>query len=140
MEAKSINKSLSFLGDVIASLSKGEAFVNYRNNLLTQLMQDSLGGNAKTLMFVNVSPVDYNVDETLISLTYAARVKLITNDAKKNAESKEVARLQNIIKKLKAGDESALQDVDTSANASADQDPSETELSARENDGYVTAD
>jgi glutathione peroxidase-family protein len=66
-------------------------------------MSDSLGGNAKTLMFVNLSPADYNTDETLTSLQYAARVKLITNDASKNNESKEIARLQEIIKKLKAG-------------------------------------
>lgn len=41
----------------------------FRNNKLTMLMQDSLGGNAKTLMFVNISPADYNSDETVTSLT-----------------------------------------------------------------------
>lgn len=65
-EAQNINKSLSALGDVIAALSEGNAkFIPYRNNKLTQLMQDSLGGNAKTLMFVNFSPADYNADETV---------------------------------------------------------------------------
>lgn len=59
-EAQNINKSLSALGNVIAALSEGEKFVPYRDNKLTQLMQDSLGGNAKTLMFVNFSPADYN--------------------------------------------------------------------------------
>ena len=59
-EAMSINKSLSALGDVISALSTGEKHIPYRNNTLTQLMSDSLGGNAKTLMFVNVSPADYN--------------------------------------------------------------------------------
>jgi len=54
-------------------------------------------------MFVNISPADYNLEETVISLTYAARVKLITNTASKSAESKEIARLKDIIKKLKAG-------------------------------------
>ena len=39
-----------------------------RNSKLTQLMQDSLGGNAKTLMIVNVSPAAYNAEETLVSL------------------------------------------------------------------------
>lgn len=47
-------------------------------------MQDSLGGNAKTLMFANISPADYNQDETVTSLTYATRVKLITNTAEKH--------------------------------------------------------
>lgn len=44
--------------------------VPYRNNKLTQLMQDSLGGNAKTLMFLNISPSDCNLDETLTSLMW----------------------------------------------------------------------
>lgn len=82
-EAQSINKSLSALGDVIAALSEGEKFIPYRNNKLTQVMQDSLGGNAKTLMFVNFSPADYNCDETATSLNYATRVKKITNNAAK---------------------------------------------------------
>eukprot|EP00600_Ochromonadales_sp_CCMP1393_P009763 CAMPEP_0174963216 /NCGR_PEP_ID=MMETSP0004_2-20121128/5205_1 /TAXON_ID=420556 /ORGANISM="Ochromonas sp., Strain CCMP1393" /LENGTH=1919 /DNA_ID=CAMNT_0016211813 /DNA_START=58 /DNA_END=5817 /DNA_ORIENTATION=- len=102
-EAQNINKSLSALGDVIAALSEGTKFIPYRNNKLTQLMQDSLGGNAKTLMFVNFSPADYNADETMTSLMYAARVKKIVNNASKQAESEEVARLKHIIKKLQAG-------------------------------------
>lgn len=110
-EAQSINKSLSALGDVISALSSGQDFVPYRNNKLTLLMQDSLGGNAKTLMFVNISPADYNADETITSLTYAARVKLITNDASKNADNKEIARLKGIITKLKKGEAIADDDV-----------------------------
>ena len=109
-EAQSINKSLSALGDVISALSSGQEFVPYRNNKLTMLMQDSLGGNAKTLMFVNISPADYNADETVISLTYAARVKLITNDASKNADNKEIARLKGIIARLKKGE--TIEDAD----------------------------
>jgi len=62
MEAKAINQSLSSLKDVIRSLSAGtqNQFVPYRNNKLTHLMRDSIGGNSKTLMFVNISPADYN--------------------------------------------------------------------------------
>ncbi|XP_069137700.1 uncharacterized protein [Argopecten irradians] len=104
-EAMSINKSLSALGDVISALSSDQQFIPYRNNKLTMLMQDSLGGNAKTLMFVNISPADYNQDETIISLMYASRVKLITNDASKNADNKEIAKLKNIIAKMKKGEE-----------------------------------
>jgi len=103
-EAQSINKSLLALGDVIAALSEGNAkFIPYRNNKLTQLMQDSLGGNAKTLMFVNFSPADYNSDETYTSLQYAAKVKKIVNNASKQAESEEVAKLKAIIKRLQHG-------------------------------------
>ena len=82
--------------DVISALSSEQSFIPYRNNKLTMLMQDSLGGNAKTLMFVNISPADYNCDETVISLTYASRVKLITNDASKNSDNKEIARLKSV--------------------------------------------
>ncbi len=71
-EANSINKSLSALGDVISALSMEQPHVPYRNNKLTQLMQDSLGGNAKTLMFLNISPSDCNLDETLTSLMWEA--------------------------------------------------------------------
>ncbi|KAE8908194.1 Kinesin-like protein [Phytophthora fragariae] len=102
-EAQAINKSLSALGDVISALSTNEKFIPYRNNKLTQLMQDSLGGNAKTLMFVNISPADYNQEETVTSLTYASRVKLITNNANKNSESEQVNRLKALIKQLRAG-------------------------------------
>jgi len=102
-EAMSINKSLSALGDVISALSTGEKFVPYRNNVLTQLMSDSLGGNAKTLMFVNISPADYNVDETTSSLIYASRVKNITNKADKSQNGEEIMQLKKIIKELKEG-------------------------------------
>jgi len=89
-EAMSINKSLSALGNVISALSTGEKFIPYRDNKLTLVMSDSLGGNAKTLMFVNISPADYNCEETLTSLVYASRVKLITNEAKQEKDSAEV--------------------------------------------------
>ena len=122
-EAMSINKSLSALGDVIAALSEGEKFIPYRNNKLTQLMQDSLGGNAKTLMFVNFSPADYNADETSNSLVYASRVKKIVNNASKQAESEEVARLKAIIKKLQGGGQVAIEELDSSNTANKDDDP-----------------
>ncbi len=69
-EAQSINKSLSALGDVISALATEEQHIPYRNHKLTMLMSDSLGGNAKTLMFVNISPADSNLDETHNSLWY----------------------------------------------------------------------
>jgi kinesin family protein C2/C3 len=117
-EAKSINMSLSALGDVISKLAAGDKHVPYRNNKLTQLLQDGLGGNAKTLMFVNISPADYNAEETSTSLQYAQRVKLITNVANKQQESAEVQRLKRIIKALKGGE--AVEELEEHEEAEGD--------------------
>ena len=86
-EAQNINKSLTALGHVISSLSSSESHIPYRNNKLTLLMSDSLGGNAKTLMFVCVSPTNTNVEESLNSLSYASRAKSVVNNATKNISS-----------------------------------------------------
>ena len=73
-EANSITKSLSALSNVIAALVKEDSkHVPYRTNILTMLMSDSIGGNAKAQMFVNLSPADYNLAETENSLMYASR-------------------------------------------------------------------
>merc|ERR1712226_898266 len=98
------NRSLSALGNVISALSDPDTkHIPYRDNKLTLVMSDSLGGNAKTLMFVNISPADYNSEETQTSLVYAARVKLITNQAKASADTAEVTRLKKIIRNLRNG-------------------------------------
>ncbi|SPN98776.1 related to kinesin-related protein KLPA [Cephalotrichum gorgonifer] len=73
-ETQNINKSLSCLGDVIDALGKGSGHVPYRNSRLTHLLQYSLGGNSKTLMFVMVSPLESHLKETLTSLRFAAKV------------------------------------------------------------------
>jgi kinesin family protein 3/17 len=62
-EATKINLSLSALGNVISALVDGKAqHIPYRDSKLTRLLQDSLGGNTKTVMIAVVSPVDYNYD------------------------------------------------------------------------------
>jgi len=76
-EAIEINKSLTALGDVISAITLHKR-VPYRNHNLTLLMSDSLGGTAKTLMFVNASPALDNVDETAMALAFATRTKTIT--------------------------------------------------------------
>jgi kinesin family protein C1 len=73
-ETQNINKSLSCLGDVIEALGKGSGHVPYRNSKLTHLLQYSLGGNSKTLMFVMVSPLETHLKETLTSLRFATKV------------------------------------------------------------------
>lgn len=96
-EAQAINKSLSALGDVISALATDAVHIPYRNHKLTMLMSDSLGGNAKTLMFVNVSPTDQNLDETQNSLLYATRVRTIKNDPNKDETNREITRLKRHI-------------------------------------------
>ena len=66
------------------------------------LMSDSLGGNAKTLMIVNISPADDNVEETLSSLQYAQRVKQIKNKTKANVDSAQVRALKQEVVKVRA--------------------------------------
>ncbi|XP_059353492.1 uncharacterized protein LOC130691888 isoform X2 [Daphnia carinata] len=95
-EASSINKSLSTLGDVISALASEQQHTPYRNSKLTMLMQDSLGGNAKTLLFVTASIAAFNLDETLTSLTYASRAKAVTNQAQRSADCREIARLKAV--------------------------------------------
>ncbi|CAD6259157.1 unnamed protein product [Miscanthus lutarioriparius] len=96
-EAQSINKSLSALADVIGALSSDGQHIPYRNHKLTMLMSDSLGGNAKTLMFVNVSPAESNLEETYNSLMYASRVRCIVNYTSKHVAPKEIMRLRKLI-------------------------------------------
>ncbi|XP_069113930.1 kinesin-like protein KIFC3 isoform X2 [Argopecten irradians] len=76
-EAQSINKSLSSLGDVIHALRSKQSHVPYRNSRLTYLLQDSLGGDSKTLMIVQVAPVEKNLSETVCSLNFAQRVRTV---------------------------------------------------------------
>ncbi|XP_012577543.1 PREDICTED: kinesin-like protein KIF17 [Condylura cristata] len=104
-EATKINLSLSALGNVISALVDGRSkHIPYRDSKLTRLLQDSLGGNTKTLMVACLSPADNNYDETLSTLRYANRAKNIKNKPRINEDPKDalLREYQEEIKKLKA--------------------------------------
>ena len=96
-EGIKINLSLSTLGNVISALVDGNknSIPPYRDSKLTRLLQDSLGGNAKTIMIAAIGPADYNYDETLSTLRYASRAKCIKNAPKINENPKD-AKLRNM--------------------------------------------
>ncbi|XP_025086308.1 kinesin-like protein KIF17 isoform X2 [Pomacea canaliculata] len=104
-EATKINLSLSALGNVISALVDGKSkHIPYRDSKLTRLLQDSLGGNTKTLMVACLSPADNNYEETLSTLRYANRAKNIKNKPKINEDPKDalLRQYQEEIAKLKA--------------------------------------
>ncbi|XP_014822994.1 PREDICTED: kinesin-like protein KIF3B [Poecilia mexicana] len=108
-EATKINLSLSALGNVISALVDGRSsHIPYRDSKLTRLLQDSLGGNARTVMVANIGPASYNVEETLTTLRYANRAKNIKNKPHINEDPKdallrefqeEIARLKEQLEK-----------------------------------------
>ena len=88
-EAQNINKSLSYLGDVIAARASKASHVPYRNCKLTYLLQDALSGDSKCLMFVCANPCPENAGESLCSLNFASRVRNVElGKAKKNVAKK----------------------------------------------------
>lgn len=108
-EAKKINLSLSFLRNVIAALSKGEAHVPFRNSKLTHLLKESLGGNSKTSLICTVRRQYSHAEESLSSLKFAKGVKCIKNKANLNIVKSqkemmmEIEKLKEQIHQLKLG-------------------------------------
>ncbi|KAI2809410.1 Kinesin-like protein kif3b, partial [Blomia tropicalis] len=90
-EGITINLSLSALSNVISALVDGRAkrHIPYRDSKLTRLLQDSLGGNARTVMVANIGPSSYNYEETLTTLRYASRAKNIKNKPRVNEDPKD---------------------------------------------------
>lgn len=104
-EATKINLSLSALGNVISALVDGKStHIPYRDSKLTRLLQDSLGGNTKTVMVANIGPASYNYEESLSTLRYAYRAKSITNKPRINEDPKDamIREFQDEIAKLRS--------------------------------------
>ncbi|CEF63772.1 Kinesin-like protein KIF21B [Strongyloides ratti] len=111
-EGISINSGLMYLGNVISALGSNASFIPYRDSKLTRLLQDSLGGNSKTLMIACISPNDADLLETTSTLNYADRAKKIKNkvtvnqggDKKLRELQAENARLRDELSKFKNGE------------------------------------
>jgi kinesin family member 17 len=89
---------------VISALVDGRAsHIPYRDSKLTRLLQDSLGGNTKTVMIAAISPSDFNYEESLSTLRYAARAKSIQNKPRVNEDPKDalLKQYEEEIQKLK---------------------------------------
>lgn len=100
IEAQTINKSLSCLGNVICALTeKGREHIPYRDSKLTYILQDSLGGNAKTILIATASQLASSYFDTISTLKFARRVKEIKNSPKIN-KNESVANLLQIIEGL----------------------------------------
>ncbi|XP_024542998.1 kinesin-II 85 kDa subunit, partial [Selaginella moellendorffii] len=101
-ELTNINWSLMALGNVISALADGKStHIPYRDSKLTRLLQDSLGGNAKTVMVANIGPSEHNYEETVSTLRYANRARSIRNAPRINQDPKS-ALLGEEILRLKA--------------------------------------
>ncbi|KAJ8747981.1 hypothetical protein K2173_013119 [Erythroxylum novogranatense] len=101
-EAQNINRSLSALGDVISALATKSNHIPYRNSKLTHLLQDALGGDSKTLMFVQISPLVHDLSETLTSLNFATRVRGVQlGPPKKQIDMCELQKLKLMHEKAK---------------------------------------
>lgn len=102
-EAGYINKSLSALGNVMEALDRKSSHVPYRDSKLTYLLQDSLGGNSRTMMIVAVTPTDVTCDESVQALQFATRVRRIQiGAAQRNVTSKNLEEtVKNLSQELK---------------------------------------
>ncbi|XP_052095076.1 kinesin-like protein KIF3B isoform X2 [Mytilus californianus] len=103
-EARSLYCSITCLRNIITVMSDGNNIIPYRDSKLTRLLQESLGGNAKTVWIANIGPSSYNHDETVSTLRFASHAKNIKNKAKVNWDPKnslmkeckeEIARLKS---------------------------------------------
>ena len=119
-EAQNINKSIMTLGMVINALTKGAKHVPYRDSKLTRVLQESLGGNSLTNLIINCSPSMINQAESLSTLRFGQRAKLIKNKVVANTQQS----VKELMMKLKQAEEKikALEEIIGAGNGGATTD------------------
>ena len=104
-EANYINKSLTFLEQVVVALTekkgKGKDHVPYRQSKLTHILKDSIGGNCKTVMVATIWPEAQHIQETLSTLNFAKRMKSVVNEMTVNIQLDVEATLRKMQKEIK---------------------------------------
>ena len=155
-EGININKGLFILGQVVSALSetrkKYKRKPPYRDSKLTRLLQDSLGGNSRTIMLACVSPADFNLDETITTLRYATNARNIKNTATRNVIKSlspeeaaklqrenqllqaQVKELQETIRKMAATTDSSTVDSSSSSSSCNTDDESSSVVSSPSED------
>lgn len=134
-EATKINLSLSVLGNVISALVDGKSsHIPYRNSKLTRLLQDSLGGNSKTVMCATISSSETNYVETISTLRYAGRAKSIQNRTHVNEEPKDalLRHFQEEIEELKRQLEEGLFEVNSCDDIDGSEEDDDIEIEENE--------
>ncbi|GMH37672.1 hypothetical protein BSKO_05545 [Bryopsis sp. KO-2023] len=149
-EAKHINKSLSALGDVMSALAAKSSHVPFRNSKLTQLLQESLMGQAKAMMFMHIAPEESSRGETLSTLMFGQRVSQISlGAAQKNSESAKIYEARDSIKTLRETEQTKTKKIQelesvilteraTARKAEKEKEKMEKELKALQDELSVT--
>eukprot|EP00656_Telonema_subtile_P038801 TRINITY_DN43976_c0_g1_i1.p1 TRINITY_DN43976_c0_g1~~TRINITY_DN43976_c0_g1_i1.p1 ORF type:complete len:960 (-),score=392.75 TRINITY_DN43976_c0_g1_i1:162-3041(-) len=131
-EAQHINTSLSALTTCILALHKKDSHIPYRNSKLTHILQDSLGGSAKTMCFVNISPSGKAEDanETESSLRFASRVRKVElGQAKKQVDNSDMVKYKRMYEEAQQELDDVTTDVEVLKSKVADLEAQNNELS-----------
>ena len=142
-EAQNINKSLMTLGMVINALTENANHVPYRDSKLTRVLQESLGGNSQTTLIITCSPSNINASESLSTLRFGQRAKLIKNKVVANTVKsvKELMlRISELEAKLKKY-ETAKTSYHTNTNVNVNVNVGEDQLSSKtceKCEGYIS--
>ena len=103
-EAAYINKSLTFLEQVVVSLTdktKRKEYVPYRQSKLTHILKDAIGGNCRTVMIATIWPEEQFILDTLSTLNFAKRMKNVVNDLSINIKLDKNAYIKKLSKEIK---------------------------------------